>query len=74
MLLVSTASSGLLCIHGSQSSSPGTASSQLPVNERGRMLSVTSHVAVPAATNTGLCPLSRHLTVYSMTCKNIVPK
>ena len=61
----SAASSGLLSIHGSSSSSPGTASSRLPLNERGRMLPVTSHVAVPAVTNTGLCPQSRHLTVYN---------
>jgi len=31
----------------------------------GRILPVTSHVAVPAFTNTGLCPQSRHLWVYS---------
>ena len=40
------------------------AHTHLPLDEHGRMLPVTSHV-VPAVANTGLCPLSRHLRVYS---------
>ena len=50
-------------LHGSQSSSLRRASSHLPLNENGRMLPVTLHVAMPAVANTGLCPLSRHLSL-----------
>ena len=55
-----------LRIHGSQSISPGTASLHLPLNEHGKILPVTSHVAVPASLILACVQgHSRHLRVYS---------